>query len=311
MNTRRQRVHIVVTCTSRKRQTVPAELHLRRTPGVGQPARASRWIQRLTTAAAETLPAEHLYAGEHWDIARYLPKHAPGFSGATLWVASAGWGLITAQAPIRAYSATFTTRHADSVANDARGAQLWWQELIAWPGPAPGSPRSLHGLVAGNPRDRVIIVLSQAYLAACETDLHAALTAARPGQVSLIAAGLISRPGLADWRLPGDARLQHVVGGTRGALNVRIAADLLAAGLSDHLAMHDRLRKQLASAPALTVYEGRRLTDDEVLEFIEARRAIDPEVSRTRLLRELRASGRACEQARFGDVFAIAARNAS
>lgn len=307
----RRPVHIVVACANRKRQAVPAALQLRRTPGVRQTTRASRWLQRLTTAATETLPAEDLYAGEHWDIARSLPTLATGFSRTTLWVASAGWGLIPADAPIRGYSATFTPGHLDSAATDTHGAQQWWQALATWPGPTPGSPRSLTGLVAEHPRDRVIIVLSKAYLTACETDLRAALAMSKPGQVSILATGLTPRPDLTQWHLPADARLQHVVGGTRGALNVRIAANLLAAGLSDHAAMHDRLDKQLAAAPALTVYERRRLTDEDVLAFIHARRASDPTVSRTRLLRELRASGRACEQARFADLFTTAARSRS
>lgn len=304
-------VHIVVTCTNRKRQTVPPALQMRHTTGVREATRASRWVQRLTRSATETLPAEHLYAGEHWDIARSLPRLATGFSRATLWVASAGWGLIPAHAPIRAYSATFTPGHPDSVTTDAHGAQLWWQALTAWPGPTAGSPRSLTGLVTGHPRDRVMIVLSQPYLAACATDLRAALAVSKSGQVSILGAGLTPLPDLTQWRLPADARLQHVVGGTRGALNVRIAADLLAAGLSDHVAMTDRLRGQLATAPALTVYERRRLTDEDVLAFIHTHRTSDPNVSRTRLLRELRASGRACEQARFGDLFRTAARSRS
>jgi hypothetical protein len=306
---RRRPVHIVITCANRKRQAVPDALQLRRTPGVREAARASRWMQRLTTAATDAVPAEHLYAGEHWSIARSLPSLASGFSGTALWVASAGWGLIPAHAPIRAYSATFASGHPDSVATDTRGAQLWWQALATWPGPAAGSPRSLAGLVAEHPRERVMVVLSEAYFAGCETDLRAALAVSTPGQVSILAAGLAPRSDLEEWYLPADARLQHVVGGTRGALNVRIAADLLAAGLSDHVAMADRLRQQLAAAPALMVYERCRLTDDDVLAFIQARRATDPNVSRTRLLRELRTSGKACEQARFGDLFTTAAKS--
>lgn len=312
MTTRRPRVHIVVTCANRKRRPVPAGLHLRRTAGVRPHPRAARWLQRLTADATDTVPAEHLYAGEHWDTARTLPSIARGFSHATLWVASAGWGLIPAQAPIRAYSATFSPRHPDSVAADAHGTQLWWQALAAWQGPTPGSPRSLAALIAEHPRDRVLVVLSRTYLAACDTDLRAALDLAGPGQVSIIAAGAAEgRPDIAAWQLPADARLQHAVGGTRGALNVRIAADLLAAALNDHHAMHDRLRRQLSRAPQLTVYERRRLTDDDVLAFIRARRANDPHATRTRLLRELRDAGMACEQGRFGDLFTTAARSAS
>lgn len=311
MIARRPRVHIVVTCANRKRLPVPAALQLRRTTGVRPGPRAARWLLRLSADGVDAVPAEHLYAGEHWDIARSLPGLATGFSRATLWIASAGWGLIPTHAPVRSYSATFTPRHPDSVAADARGTQIWWDTLSGWQGPTPGSPRSLAALIAEYPRDRVLVVLSQTYLAACDTDLQAALNLARPGQVSIVVAGAGKRPDLAGWQLPADARLQHIVGGTRGALNARITADLLAAGLTGHDAMHDRLQRHLASAPPLTVYTRQRLTDDAVVEFIHARRADDPLLSCNRLLRELRDAGMACEQKRFGQLFATAVGNAS
>jgi hypothetical protein len=309
MTTHRRTLHIVVTCANRKHRPVPAALQLRRTSYLQPKHRAARWLQRLTVEAADTVPAEKLYAGEHWDIARSLPRIAKGFSHATLWVASAGWGLIPADAQICAYSATFARRHPDSVATDAHGAQIWWEALAAWHGPTPGSPRSLAALIAEYPRDRVLVALSQTYLAACDADLRAALGLAAQGQVSIIAAGLAQRPDLAAWQLPASARLQQAVGGTRGALNVRLVADLLQAGLSDHDEMQDRLRHQLARAPELTVYERRRLTDNDVLAFIRTRRAADPHATRTHLLRELRDAGMACEQARFGELFTSAFRS--
>lgn len=311
MTTQHGRLHIIVTCTNRKRRPVPTTLQLRRTSGVRPQQRAARWLQRLTGDTDDTMPAEQLYAGEHWDIARCLPRLAAGFTDATLWVASAGWGLISAEAPIRAYSATFTLRHPDSVATDAQDAQAWWEALAAWQGPTPGSPRSLAALIAEYPRDRVVVALSQSYLAACDADLRAALDLARPGQVSIISASLTRRPDLAVWQLPADARLQHAVGGTLGALNVRLVADLLRAGLSDHDAMHEHLHRHLARAPRLTVYERRRLSDADLLDFIRTRRATDPQATRTSLLRELRDGGMACEQDRFGQLFATVARSVS
>ncbi len=310
--TRRRRLHIVVTCANRKRRPVPPTLQLRRTVGASPIQRAARWMQRLDTSDLDTVRAEDLYAGEHWDIARRLPRLAgAGFARPTLWVASAGWGLIPADAAIRPYSATFSTRHLDSVSQDTRGAQDWWNAISAWPGPTPGAARSLTALVADHPRDRVLLVLSQPYFAACGKDLQELIATAHDSMISIIAAGVTPQPAFAPWQLPADARLQHHLGGTRGSLNVRIAADLLTAGLTDHEAMSRHLRQRLTAAPDLPTYQRRRLTDDEVGTFIRARHAVNPQLTRTSLLRELRDGSMACEQVRFADLFAAATRSVS
>lgn len=312
MTTRRRRLHIVVTCANRKRVAVPAALHLRRTPGTRTAQRALRWIERIAaTNTTDPVAARELYAGEHWDIARNLPAAASGFGHPTLWVASAGWGLISADAPIQPYSATFSPRHLDSVATDTTGAQAWWDALATWEGPTRGAARSLTTLISEHPRDRVLLVLSQPYLAACSTDLHDALAHATDGQVSIIGAGATGNADLAEVMLPADARLQHYVGGTRGSLNVRIAKHLLIEGLSEHAAMSEHLRRQLAAAPTLIAYGRQRLSDEDVLAFIRPRLAADPRLSHTRLLRVLRDAGLACEQARFAGLFATATRSPS
>ncbi len=311
VTTRRQRLHIVVTCANRKRHPVSPTLQLRRTTGTRPIPRAACWMHRLTTSEVDLVCAEDLYAGEHWEIARALPLQATGFARPTLWVASAGWGLIPIDAAIRPYSATYATRHLDSVSDNTCGAQDWWSAIAAWQGPTPGAARSLTAMAADHPRDRILVVLSQPYFAACRNDLHKAITTANNSMISIIAAGVTPQPAFAAWQLPADARLQHYVGGTRGSLNVRIAADLLTTGLTDHDAMSRHLRQRLTAAPDIPTYERRRLVDDEVITFIRARRATNPDLSRTSLLRELRDGGMACEQARFADLFATAIRSVS
>jgi len=51
-----------------------------------------------------------------------------------------------------------------------------------------------------------------------------------------------------------------------------------------------------------------RMTDAEVIEFINKARNDKPQVSKSRLLRRLRDGGRSCEQGRFGELFVRAAR---
>lgn len=269
--------------------------------------RLTQWTRRLTASKADSVPAEDLYVGEHWTTARALPSLAAGFARPTLWVASAGWGLIPATAPVFPYSATFSPGHPDSVPGGNSGAQDWWTTIASWTGPTSGTPRSLTALIAEHPHDRILVILSHAYLTACRADLAQALTtASNNALISILAAGVVPDHEFMAWQLPGDARLQGHVGGTRGALNVRIAAHLLRTGLTDHEAMSRHLRQMLAAAPSLPVYARRRLSDDEVLSFIRDRRRSGTCVSRTGLLRELRDAGMACEQSRFADLFSTA-----
>lgn len=305
MTGRRKRLHIVVTCANRKREAVPSRLQLRRVTGVRTTTRLTSWTERLSDAEINTVSAEDLYAGEHWDVARSLPTCASGFGRVTLWVASAGWGLIRASAKIRPYSATFAGGHPDSVPDGRWGAMEWWDAVATWSGPETGAPRSLSALVAEHPQDRMLLVLSQPYFAACAEDLADAIDASSDGQISIVAAG-VTDPDFATWRLPANARLQQRFGGSRGSLNARIAAHLLRAGLIDHEAMRRHLQRVLAKAPAMPVYARRRLTDDQVRTYIRQQRKRDVTLSRSRLLADLRDAGMACEQQRFADLFADA-----
>ena len=309
MSPQRRRLHIVVTCAHRKHHPVPASLHLRRVTTTRAAARVTQWTGRLTSCTTETVQAGDLYAGEHWEIARTLPALAAGFTRPTLWVASAGWGLIPADAQIRPYAATFSPRHPDSVPGGARGAQDWWGAVGSWTGPAAGAPRTLTALAADHPRDRILLILSQHYFAACRGDLADALgSAADPILISVIAAGVPPGPGTGPWHLPACARLQPPMGGSLRSLNVRIAAHLLRAGLTDHEAMRRHLLSTLALAPDLPARNRQRLTDTEIIRFIRTHRSASAAASRARLLHELRDAGMACEQARFDDLFAAAAR---
>ena len=53
-----RRVHVVVTCTHRKRLPVPGELHLRRVTGVRTETRARTWTSRLVGDPVRAVPAE-------------------------------------------------------------------------------------------------------------------------------------------------------------------------------------------------------------------------------------------------------------
>jgi hypothetical protein len=294
-------IHVIVTCTNRKIRTVPAHLRLAQVHGASASQRALEWITRLDKEDADSgVPARDLYAGEHWTVARGLPDHGDPDEKVYLWTCSAGYGLIPASAPIHPYAATFAPGHADSVPGDPA---TWWRSLSEWKGPEPSAPRTILALTQASPDALFMLMLSAPYLRACRDDIQAAVTKVRrPDKFLLISAGSRHPGDLAAVLLPTDARLQSCLGGTRQALNVRVGERLLKEGIRSRTAAASYLCGLLKAQPPLTRYDRKRLTDQEVTFLIMDGLARSPRASASRLLREFRDSGYACEQARFGQL---------
>jgi hypothetical protein len=217
-------VHVIVTCTNRKTLPVPQELRLDSIRAHDDAQRARRWTARLACGdGAQLIPAQDLYAGEHWMIARSLPALA-GHPPARLWVCSAGYGLIPADAPIRPYAATFSGRQ-DRVPGGSDGARRWWDVLTSWEGPAPGQPRTITELTSSDPYAVFLLVLSASYLDACRDDVTAAAgLVADPDSFMVISAGARYPSSAVTAIVPADARLQAFLGGTRQPARVRQCA---------------------------------------------------------------------------------------
>lgn len=292
-------VHVIVTCTNRK--TVPAPPWLRLASASGRTVyeTAHAWITRICRHYdVPILRAADLYAGEHWMIARQLPGLA-ATGKARLWVCSAGYGFIPATACIRPYSAAFSGEQ-DRVPGGASGARRWWQALACWEGPEASQPRSIRELVAAEPSARFVLALSATYLEACRDDIAAGVTElSDPDRLLVISTGARSTGSLAELTVPADARLQAVLGGTRQALNARIAARLLAGGLTTRTEATRYLTKLLADQPPVRRYDRKPLSDAEVSDMIISRLAQAPGMSASMMLREFRDAGYACEQQRF------------
>lgn len=299
-----RRVHVVVTCTHRKRHPVPTELHLRRLAGVRAATRSRAWTSRLVDDPVRAVPAADLYAGAHWQLALQLPDIAASSLRVSLWVCSAGYGLISAGTAVKPYSATFTAGHPDSVLGGRGDAAAWWTALSEWNVPGAAAPRSITALAAAEPSSVVLLVLSSAYVSACRADILAATDLLDdPDRLAIISGGTRPDVDLAPWLLPVDARLQHAVGGARQSLNVRVAAAILGAGRPSGVAARTWLADLLAEQPPLVAFARKPMTDGEVRAWIRSRLRRDLDSTHTRLLRELREGGRACEQQRFAELF--------
>lgn len=278
--------------------------------------RATAWCRRLMDHAGMRLPAQDLYAGDHWAIARDLPvvAESAGLVG-KLWVASAGYGLFPAQAEVHAYSATFSRGAPDSVCRpgvdagvDGEGLQTWWSTINRVQGPGGAAARSLRALAEQSPNARILVVASANYVAAMEDDLVAAsLRLKSPARLvvvsgrSSIAAGPLGR----NW-VTAEAVLLDDLGGARGSLHARVARKILEESKRwpvDADVLRDRFARLVRKSRDLVRYDREPQTDENVCRFIARALTRDATITHTRLLRDLRSSGRACEQKRFRQLY--------
>ncbi|MDQ2102178.1 hypothetical protein QSG27_05685 [Azospirillum sp. C340-1] len=249
------------------------------------------------TTLTPGLPARAMYCGRAFQEAALAAQALNG----DLWVASAGLGLIHADTPIPAYSATVSPGQADSV---PLAPSRWFAELQA------RSPYA--GWPALGERVLVLAALSAPYLAMLGPWL-VSFAQNQPGSLRLFTrAGAAAIPiELRPYRMPYDTRLEDDTlgrAGTVGDFAQRALRDFAQsvlpenpeAGAPQHAAaVIARLRGRMAPSRPMR----RSATDDEVRALIRAHWTHVLGRS-TRMLRVLRDDlGVACEQGRFRDLF--------
>lgn len=300
-------LNLVVTCTERKKSVPPAALQVR---NLGSRSRLATWISRLENEQVAPVRAFDLYAGDHWSVVRGLPKVACSRSiRINIWVCSAGYGLVPATARIKPYSATFSAHKADSVISTGHYTdQAWWEGLASWRGPDRTAPRSLLELAKRFPKVPLMIAASERYLNAVDEDLRLACDALRTQELLVIfSAGAGNLRALNQNLVPAGAPLkQDVGGGSMHSLNVRLVRhaietlsyrDLRASSLIDHFST------LLERAPEMPKHDRQPMDDNQVRAFIRSELQRNPKARHSPLLRQLRDSGRACEQKRFAELF--------
>jgi hypothetical protein len=307
-------LHVVLTCTKRKRTSALEALQLQSYRTSSLDARLQAWVGALDGAAysQSAISVKDLYAGDHWQIGRSLPvlANAAGVT-AQLWVCSAGYGLIPLDAPVSPYSATFSQGHRDSVWRSGEGltppeaVRRWWEGLGRWAGPSREAPRSLNALASRDPGASIWVVASQTYLNAMCADLvDAANTLESRDRLVLISAGTRRLGGLEENFLRFDWRLQGSEGIIRGAamsLNVRVARLLLEGGWEPSIeGLNQRVQALLREIPPRKPKIGKRMPPERVEDYVRAELSRNPNARATPLLRKLRDElGWACEENRF------------
>ena len=304
-------VHVFLACTSRKSQKVRPDLRLR---SVRRPPsqRTSVWIDRLAGEAGE-VPAVDLYSGDSWFVGRKMRDSLNG--SCSLWAISAGFGLVHADDLLISYGATLSTGHPDSVFRPGdrwgpqRANRRWWGSLSDWAGPANGErQRSIESVASTHPDSAFVVCVGRAYLDAVVDDLAGCLSQlAEPQRLMVFGSGGCPDPRIADSWIQVPAKTRLSVGGSLASLSVRAAKHVLEQGQPMTVTAYSaRSAIRTLSKPLdeLSPIRRRRLTDDEIVEWIMSAARRTPRLTKTSALRELRDSGLACEQGRFGDLFA-------
>ena len=299
-----------MTCAKAKRGRVRPNLRLRAIRQRQLASTAVEWVRRLGETTGDSVPAAHLYRGDHWKSASEAAAIVEA-DGGTAWVCSAGYGLIPFDAPVWPYSATFTPGDLDSVLhlrsqNGEPVPPLWWDAVAAWAGPSPGRARRIASIAADSPRDLHIVVISEPYLRALTPDLLAAREQLRSADRMLIlCGGAPENHPLAENMVGWDSRLQ-IVPGAMTSMNARVARRLLEELPIKRLSLASA-RKCVASwaelAPSRSRPSRQRVSDSDVREFIRNRFAVGLISSPSGLHREFRESGLACERLRFLSLF--------
>lgn len=303
-------LNVIVTCTNRKKGDPHPDTQLRLMKDKDLPARLARWTQALMTHSAEGTPALDLYGGNYWSVIRGMAKNNDAFSHVRFWVISAGFGLIPIDRAICSYAATFSSSKPDSVLPDKPSRfthEEWWGGLSEWH-KQQGNPIScIADLAKAYPSEPLIVALSPEYLTAVYRDLYTAREFLyNANHLVIISSGSGKKGPLKNNFLPCDARMEHIVGVSRMALNARIIHHVLTANSINETNAVDLEHKYsalLRDLPSANYPVREVSTDEEVLSFIRKSIQNGLTASSGQLLRIYRDSGKACEQSRFRGLF--------
>ncbi len=306
-------VIFIVTCTNRKRRTPTGALRLGKVRGASYEDRFRSWERALRDSKETRSPASDLYCGNSWHIIKKARDKARAKNlRVETWVCSAGLGLVPFDQSITPYSATFAPGLSDSVwrgsdPDDRRDTLSGWWRLLCRRRRGP-QPHSLSRLAQARPHAKWVVAASASYVEAIGEDLLAARgDLDHPENLLLISAGSRESGSLADNLAPSDVRLEGLLGGIRSTWNASLALWVMSQARAADLSLgtiRRRLSKELERIPIPAPLNRRRMTDDQISRFIVGKLRRNRISSASALLRELRDSGRACEQKRFGSLFA-------
>jgi hypothetical protein len=297
-------INLVVTCTNRKSSSPPAGLQARNLSGTSTDARARAWSKRLSLQV-NGIRASEVYQGDHWSVVRSIATFR-GSVRVNVWVASAGYGLLSPESKIVAYAATLAGGHLDSVASSSQERRTWWASLTGVPPKVvPSGPRSIRAVATRFASSPLIIAASPEYIDAMADDILAASERLESPELLCILCRAGGAPvGLMPFVFNLNANLASELGGALTSLNARVLRWLISAGTArlTRKTITRYLGQLSERCPGRSVPKRAKMTDSEVRRQIVLEQHVVHR-SRSALLKALREKGYAVEQARFGRIY--------
>lgn len=299
-------INLVVTCTNRKRSTAHPALQARNLRGRTMELRIASWTQKLSAAREGAMPASEVYQGDHWSVVKSIGSLKTK-AEVNIWIASAGYGLISPISEILPYAATLSARHEDSVAQNSAERRAWWTGMtLVPPAASPKTLRSLREVARKFKNSPLIIAASPEYIDAMTNDILAARKQLEnPGLLSVLCRKDSAPAELSDISIPLRADFSTTLGGALTSLNARVLRWLIGkkAGTLTSAAVSRLLGGLALESKPRNVPKRARLTDSEVRQHIQSAIGQTGAISRSALLRTARESGIAVEQRRFGRIY--------
>jgi len=310
MESRDSALNLVVNCTARKVSYAGQSLSLGDFENLDLPQRADLWTTSLDSRSGNRVRASNLYCGDYWSTIRGAYEHGLQNQSISLFIASAGYGLLREDEQVLPYSATFSRGKHDSVGtqNDSRRSSMaWWKSLKGWRRSTDKFPASIADLAKVEADKPLLVCVSAEYFHALSTDLaEAREVLSSPDLLMIISSGIKNAGLLAPNLIPTDARIEHSLCGVRSSLNARIVRYILSNISQDDLRasrLSPIIKRLLDEQPPIRKFNREKLNDETVVQFITQQLAVTPQTSFTTLLRALRASGHACEYKRFRGLY--------
>lgn len=259
---------IVTTCTNRKRYKPNPKLCVGNLPRGGQTHVANVWLRNISRDI-ELIPAETLYCGRGFVEAIQASRQI----NAELWIISAGMGLVHGKDMIPSYNLT-TSNTSDNVKKKITGVfdyGCWWSSMNI------KRKRSLAGLITGNPKYTVFIILNQSYTRLVLEDLRR-LSEKHIARIRLF--GLTKTEILPEKLqracMPYDSRLGDLRSGIPGTMSdlgqravrhfvTNIWPDMQSSGVQEHA---DAVRSCLDAMESPRIPVRKKMSDDLIREVM-------------------------------------------
>jgi len=310
-----KRIALIMACTKRKHGEVQPQMRFHSLGCMSTEQLVKEWAKRIKSTK-RCFPVDKLYCGGGWahSIGAYT-KAQELFGNVSLYVLSAGLGLLSVENSIPPYSATFApdpdqiAKHIIETDSVTEAHRKWWQMINMTLNNKPQNLSGLHYF------DYIFLSASADYLKAINNDLATLAEILGPERLSVTSVG-VSPTSLdatvQQCLLPIDISIETILPGPRSTINQRTLHwifDIVLPNVKlDISLIRSEIDKQMVACHMAQASQLKReinkMNDEEIIKWIQLQISGDQDISKYKLLRNFRQS-RSCEQKRFSKLIDV------